>query len=53
LKYGNTDKIYLEAIKGHALFDYMCEFAERYRKEYPEPRHKRELKCQWCDLETE
>lgn len=42
-----------EKLKGHALWDYMCEFAERYRKQYQEPRHKRELKCPQCDFETE
>jgi hypothetical protein len=54
LKYGIKLSTQLtENCKGHQLFDYMMEFAERYRKFYPEVRHKRELKCQWCDFETE
>lgn len=43
-----TDKLY-----GYNLFDYMCEFSERYRKVFPEVRHKKELKCNECDFETE
>lgn len=53
-KYGITAGTKLtENLKGHALLDYMCEFAERYRKAYPEVRHKRELKCSFCEFETE
>lgn len=36
-----------------ALFNYMTSFAERYKKIIPQDRHPRELKCKYCDFETE
>lgn len=40
-------------LSGYNLFDYMVEYAERYKKLFPEVRHKRELKCPFCNFETE
>lgn len=37
----------------YQLFDYMCDFAERYREAFPITRKPKELKCTYCDFETE